>query len=410
MKVLMIHTFHHPRGGDSTYTRTLTALLEEAGHQVAHLAMRHPDNEPSVWEARFPVWVDMRHSYTLAGKLAVGMRMMWSRQAAQACAELIADFQPDIAHLQHMHRHLTPSVLDPLNAAGVPVVWTVHDYELICPSGHLFASGAPCQRCKGGDYRHAIAQRCKWGAVLPSAAVALEQAIHRLKRVWWRVDRFLCPSRFLAGRLADFGVPADRIAALPNPLDIRAHPPATAPGQGWLYAGRLAVEKGVEIAIAAAQQLPQHRLRICGDGPLGPMLRRRAAGHAQIEFLGHLPSEQLAQQIREAAVVAVPSRWYENFPYAVLEAQAAGRAVVASHIGGIPEQIEHGVDGMLVPPGDVGAIAAAVGGLLEDPARAVALGEAGRERVRERLQPARHLQAVLGHYTALIGSPASTAG
>jgi glycosyltransferase involved in cell wall biosynthesis len=398
MRILMIHTFHHPRGGDSTYTRALTGLLEDAGHTVAHLAMRHPDNEPSIWEARFPTWVDPRKRQGRLASAAQGMRMVWSRQAAESCAELIADFRPDIAHLQHVHRHLTPSVLDPLNAAGVPVVWTVHDYELICPSGHLFTDGAPCQRCQGGDYRHAIRQRCKWGRLLPSAAVALEQTVHRLKGVWQRVDRFLCPSRFLAGRLAAFGVPAQRITPLNNPLDLSAHPAATAPGSGWLYAGRLAVEKGVEVIIEAARSLPEHPLRICGDGPIADDLRRLAAGLPQVTFLGHLPADRLAAEIRRASVIAVPSRWYENFPYAVLEAQAAGRAVVASDIGGIPEQIDHGIDGMLVPPSDPAAMAAAVGGLLADPAAATRMGRAARARIAARLDPRDHLRAVEAIY------------
>ncbi|MDG1480011.1 MAG: glycosyltransferase [Myxococcota bacterium] len=398
MRVLMIHTFHHPRGGDSTYTRSLTGLLENAGHTVAHLAMRHPDNEPSTWEARFPAWVDLRQSRGRLANAAQAMRMVWSREAAESCAALIADFKPDVAHLQHVHRHLTPSVLDPLNAAGVPVVWTVHDYELICPSGHLFTAGAPCERCRNGDYRNAIRQRCKWGALLPSAAVALEQTIHRKKNVWGRVDRFLCPSRFLAGRLEAFGVPADRITPLNNPLDLTVHPPATAPGQGWLYAGRLAEEKGVEIVIEAARQLPTHPLRICGDGPIAADLRRQAAGMSHVSFLGHLPTDQLAGEIRRAAVIAVPSRWYENFPYAVLEAQAASRAVVASAIGGIPEQIESGVNGLLVPPSDPAAMAAAVGSLLADPDAALRMGRAARQRIAERLNPADHLATVESIY------------
>lgn len=402
MRVLMIHTFHHPRGGDSTYTRALTGLLTEAGHEVIPLAMRHPDNEPSPWEARFPPWVDMRERRSLVGKLILGARMMWSRPAARSCRAFLEDFQPDVAHLQHVHRHLTPSVLDPLNAAGVPTVWTVHDYELICPAGHLFSQGAPCERCRDGDYRHAIRRRCKWGERLPSAAVALEQTIHRLRRVWWRVDRFLCPSRFLAGKLVDFGVPAARVQPLPNPLNVDHHPQAQGPGEGWLYAGRLAAEKGVAVLLAAARRLPGRLLRICGDGPMAAALKREAADLPWVQFLGHLPPEQLAAQIRSARVIAVPSRWYENFPYAVLEAQAAGRAVVASSVGGIPEQIASGIDGVLVPPDDPDALANAVGGLLDDPVRAAEMGAAARSRVARTLRPADHLASVLGVYRSLL--------
>ncbi|MEL6341800.1 MAG: glycosyltransferase [Myxococcota bacterium] len=401
MRVLMIHTFHHPRGGDSTYTRSLTRLLEQRGHDVIPLAMRHPDNDPSPWEARFPPWVDMREVNTPLQGLLAGRRMMWSRPAARSCAALIDDVRPDVAHLQHVHRHLTPSVLDPLNAAGIPVVWTVHDYELICPAGHLFSQGEPCERCKDGDYRHAVRRRCKWGELLPSAAVALEKTMHRLRRVWWRVDRFLCPSQFLANKLVEFGVPAARVHALHNPLDLSEHRAGQGPGQGWLYAGRLADEKGVQVILRAAKMLPDRPLRICGDGPMARSLKQQARDLPWVRFLGHLPPEQLAEQIRSARVIAVPSRWYENFPYAVLEAQAAARAVVASRIGGIPEQITDGVDGRLVPPDDPRALARAVGELLDDPAQAQRLGQAGRARVGDTLRPADHVDAIVQLYQGL---------
>ena len=402
MRVLMINTFHHPRGGDATYTRSLSGLLEGAGHEVIPLAMRHPDNTPSIWERRFVSWVDMRDAPDASARLRLGMRMFWSREAARACADLIAEHPPDIAHLQHIHRHLTPSVLDPLKAAGVPVIWTVHDYELICPEGHLFTRGAPCTRCKGHRYSEAVRLRCKWGRLGPSVAAALEKELHHRKRVWERVDRFLCPSAFLANKLIDFGVPAARVIHRPNFMDPGPEPPATAPGEGWLYAGRLSPEKGVDLALAAARRLPAHPLFICGTGPMEAELRQRAAELPHVHFLGHLPPSHLDRVMRSVRVVVVPSRWYENFPYAVLEAQAAGRAVVAADIGGIPEQITHGEDGLLVPPDDTDALTHAVAELLTHPARATALGKRGATRVRAHLGPAEHLDSILSIYDEVL--------
>lgn len=404
MRVLMVNTFHHPRGGDATYTRTLTQLLRQADHEVIPLAMRHPDNEPDPWERRFVSWVDMRRARSTLEQAHLGLRMFWSREAARACEALVADVQPDVAHLQHIHRHLTPSVLDPLNAAGVPVVWTVHDYELVCPEGHLFSQGAPCERCRGHRYGEAVRRRCKWGRLGPSLAAALEKELHRRKGVWERVDRFLCPSRFLAETLVRFGVPADRVQHRPNFIDARLHPTSDDPGEGVLYAGRLSTEKGVEVALRAARSLPEHPFLVCGSGPLERELREEAADLPHVHFLGHVPPTHLARIIRQVRAVVVPSRWYENFPYAVLEAQAAGRAVVASDIGGIPEQITHGVDGLLVPPGDAPALREALRSLLEDPELAGRLGKAAAARVRRELAPEDHRAAILGVYEALAGA------
>ena len=404
MKILMVNTFHYPRGGDANYSRGLSRLLTSAGHEVIPLAMRHPDNEPSEWEGRFVSWIDIREAPFPAQRLALLGRMFWSREAARAARDLIAELQPDVAHLQHIHRHITPSVLDPLNSAGIPVVWTVHDYELICPQGHLFTAGAPCERCKGHNYLEAIRHRCKWGELGASVAAAFEKELHQRRGVWERVDRFLCPSAFLANRLVDFGVPAERVVHQPNFLDPADHPRSTGVGEGWLYAGRLAPEKGVDLLLEVARRLPaRHRLWICGTGPLEATLKARAADLPQIRFLGHLPPNALAELIRRVRVVAVPSIWYENFPYAVLEAQSAARAVIASDIGGIPEQIDSGVDGLLAPPGQAGAWAEAVGRLLDDPNLAASMGERGAERVRARLAPADHLRAIESIYVDLCG-------
>ena len=405
VKILMVNSFHHARGGDTTYTLSLSRLLEAGGHSVVTLSMRHPDNEPSVWEGRFPSWVDLRGSTTLMDRARTARSMLWSADAARATAALIAEQRPDVAHLQHIHRHLTPSVLDPINAAGIPVVWTVHDYELVCPAGTLFTEGAPCERCRGHRYWEAPLHRCKWGSPVVSGAVALEKALHRLRRVWWRVDRFLCPSAFLAETLVRFGVPADRVTHLPNFVDADAIEVGAAPGEGVVYAGRLAEEKGVDTLIEAARRLGPVPVDICGAGPADAELRRAARDLPWVRFRGHVPQRALAALLRGARAVAVPSRWYENFPYAVLEAQAAGRAVVASRIGGIPEQIEDGVDGRLVPPGDPDALAAALRGLVEHPEDALRLGAGGRARVLATLSPSRHLDRLLAIYGEVSKSP-----
>lgn len=399
MKILMVNTFHHRRGGDATYALTLSRRLEAAGHEVVPLAMRHPDNEPSVWEPWFVGQIDHRDLRGRTDRLRALARLVHHPGSARAAAGLIAKTKPDLVHLQHVHRHLTPSVVDPAVRAGIPVVWTVHDYELVCPSGHLFANGAPCEACKGHRYQNAVLKRCKRGDVVLSAAAAFEKAAHVATGLWRKIDRFLCPSAFLAQKLVDFGVPADRVFVQPNFVEVDA--PPSPGGSGWLYAGRLSEEKGVRLLVDAARLLPDQRLVICGAGPLEGELRARARGLANIEWRGHVPKADLDRALRDAAVVAVPSLWYENLPYAVAEAQAAGKAVVASRIGGIPELVDDGRDGVLVPPADPRALADAVRGLLADPERARRLGLAGHDRVKTRMDPDAHLERILAHYEAV---------
>ena len=164
---------------------------------------------------------------------------------------------------------------------------------------------------------------------------------------------------------------------------------------------RVANEDLVAVDRDAARLLPDHALRICGDGPIAGDLKRRAADLSNVSFLGHLSPERLATEIKQTAVITVPSRWYENFPYAVLEGMAAERAVVASAIGGLPEQFEHGVNGLLVPPSASVAMAEAVGGLLSNPDEAQRMGKAARVRIATRLDPEDHRRAVEAVYREL---------
>jgi glycosyltransferase involved in cell wall biosynthesis len=374
----MVSSFLHHRGGDGTCIALTTGALEARGHEVIPFAMRHPDNPPNVWDTRFPPQRDVWGASGLARVREV-LGGIWNVGAARALDALLADVRVDVAHLHHVHRHLTPSVLGPLRRRGVRVVWTVHDYELVCPNAALWTEDAPCERCLGHRYHEAVRHRCKRESRAQSAAVALEKAVHAAAGVWGRVDRFVCPSRFAADRLVRFGIDPARVTHLPNPVEDT--PAREEAGGPVVFAGRLSPEKGVDVLIAAARRLPDRPFRVVGGGPELERLRRGAP--ANVTFVGGLDRAGVARELLAAGVVAVPSRWQENDPYAVLEAQAAGRPVVASAVGGIPEQIAHDVDGLLVPPGNPVALADAIGRLLEAPATAARIGANAHARVRQ---------------------------
>ena len=135
-------------------------------------------------------------------------------------------------------------------------------------------------------------------------------------------------------------------------------------------------------------------LDIAGDGPARAELEALAAVEApgRVTFHGRLPKDELHDLLRRSAVAVVPSTWYENQPMAVLEALAVGLPVIGSDLGGIPELIDPGHDGLLVPPGDDKALATAMGELLADPARAFAMGQNGRRKIEAEFPPSLHLE------------------
>jgi glycosyltransferase involved in cell wall biosynthesis len=397
MRVLHVNKFLYRRGGAEAYMLDVAARQAAAGHEVELFGMTHPENAPQRFSAHFPRFVQLEPPPPgLHRRVAATARMVWSPAARRGMEEVVRAFRPDVVHLHNIYHQLSPSVLRPLAELGVPAVMTLHDYKLTCPSYLLLDHGKVCEACLDGRFRHAVARRCKDGSLGASAVLALESAVHRRAGAYDPVGVFICPSRFLAARMAAGGVYPDRLRVLAGFVDAAGVVPKAAPGGPVVYAGRLSAEKGVDVLVQALAGLPAATLEVAGDGPERPALEALAAARApgRVRFLGRLARDRLLELVRSAAVVAVPSRCHENQPMAVLEAFACGVPVVASDLGGLPELVEPGRYGEIVPADDPGRLAAALAALLADPGRALAMGRAARALVERSFTPERHLQGL----------------
>jgi glycosyltransferase involved in cell wall biosynthesis len=166
---------------------------------------------------------------------------------------------------------------------------------------------------------------------------------------------------------------------------------------------RLVPQKGLDVLLEAfARVPPPARLVIAGAGTLRPVLEARAVMPdlvGRVAFLG--PRADSAAVMAALDLFVLPSRW-EGFGLVLLEAMAAGRAIVASRVSAIPEVVAEGETALLVPPDDPGALAAAIVALLDDPARRQAMGAAGRARVRQEFAPDRLVRATLDLYRTVL--------
>ena len=279
---------------------------------------------------------------------------------------------------------------------------TLHDYKLACPTYRFLDHGAPCEACLAHRFWEPLLKRCNGGSLGASAVNAAELSLHTIGGAYAPVGIFACPSRFLEAKMRQGKVFPDRLRWIPNFVDVGAVAAAAAPGNGRVvFAGRLSDEKGVDTLVEAVAATPglearRRRRRARPPGARGAGGRRGVAG--RVRFHGRLPFEGVQELLRASSVAVCPSRWYENQPLAVLEAFACGLPVVGTGLGGIPELIEPGVDGAIVPPNDPAALGAALRHLAEDPARAHAMGAAGRAKVERAFTSDLHLERLWGLY------------
>jgi glycosyltransferase involved in cell wall biosynthesis len=410
MRVLHVNKFLYRRGGAEGYMLDLVALQRAAGHEVELFGMRHPDNPPYRFAEHFPTQVELEPAPSgLRRRAAATARMLWSPSCRRAMDAVVGAFRPDVVHLHNVYHQLSPSVLRPLAERRIPAVMTLHDYKLACPSYLFLDHGRVCEACLDGRFRHAVARRCKDGSLAASAVLALESRLHRAVGAYDPVGVFVCPSRFLAGRMAAAGVYPDRLRVVGHFVDTAGVSPKSRPGGGVVYAGRLSPEKGVDTLVEAMGRLGHARLDVAGDGPQRHALEALAAERApgRVRFHGRLPRERVLDLFRAAAVAVMPSRCHENQPMAVLEAFACGLPVVVTSLGGMPELVEPGRDGHVVRPGDPAALADALAELLAAPDRALAMGRAARAKAELAFAPGRHLEQLEELYRGLSRAPAT---
>ncbi len=422
MRVLQVNKFHYAKGGAERTYLDLSQALRERGHEVNHLSMTHESNLAARPGDHFVGGVDYRGKLGALEKVRHGVRAIWNAEAAGAARAMAREGEPPVAHLHNIYHQLSPSIISAFHDEGVPMVQTLHDYKLVCPAYLLMTEGEICERCRGGRYLEAVRHRCLLDSRGASLIGAIEAFVHAGLHTYEKVDTFLCPSRFLMEKLASFGIARKSLLHLPHFVPIERY--RAAEGEvprplECVYVGRLSREKGVATLIEAMEKLPPGRLRlnVLGDGPLRATLQDRASRLTgdRVRFLGYIAGEALHETIRTAAFAVVPSEWYENLPYAVLEPFALGRPVVGARIGGIPELVIDGITGRLHESGDSDSLAQALLWMTGPEADLALMGRSARRKIESEHGLDLHLDRLLSIYRALrageapVGAEESTA-
>jgi glycosyltransferase involved in cell wall biosynthesis len=380
---MLLHNRYQQGGGEDAVVAAEADLLRRYGHQVLTEIVSNDA-------------IDGFGARVTSAILASFNPIM-----ARNVGTVVDGFRPDVMHVHNFFPRLSPQVHRAVARRGIAVVQTLHNFRLMCAAATFFRDGKPCEACLGRIGVPAIRHACYRGSRVGSAAVVAMQATARVRNIWERdVDRFIALTEFARQKFIEGGLSPSRIVVKPNFTDASGLSPRSRKHRGALFVGRLATEKGVRVLVDAWQRLPGHPLTVIGSGPLERELRGTAPPN--VVFAGNQPPAVVADAMQRAALLVVPSLWYEGFPMVVIEAAASGLPVLASRIGSLAEIVEPGVLGELFTAGSADELAAAAVDLLGRPEHIAVLSRRSRLRHAELYSAEVNIKAVERVYEAAI--------
>lgn len=354
MKVLMVNKFLYPNGGSETYIFKLGEYLISQGHEVQYFGMEHEERCVGNHAEAYTSNMDF-HTGPNLSKFTYPIKTIYSFEARKQIRKVLEDFQPDVVHLNNFTYQITPSVILEIvkwrkeNGRNCQIVYTAHDYNLVCPNHMLNNPNTHknCEKCLGGHFMNCAKGKCIHGSAAKSVIGAVEGFFWMWKGTYKYIDSVICCSRFMKAKMDTSPTFKDKTIVFHNFIDKVKWKDVNKKDY-ILYFGRYSEEKGIGTLVNVCKSLPDIPFIFAGTGPLNDEIK----GVNNIKNVGFQKGEALKTLIREARFSIYPSEWYENCPFSVMESQIYGTPVLGSNIGGIPELIQSGRTGELFKAGD----------------------------------------------------------
>lgn len=355
MKILMINKFLYPNGGSETYIFKLGDYLKNIGHEVQYFGMEHEGRCVGNSVNSYTSDMDF-HNGSMLSKLTYPIKTIYSIEARKKIRLVLNDFKPDVCHLNNFNYQLTPSIILEIvkwrkeTGNKCRIVFTAHDYQLICPNHQLKnpITHENCEKCLGGKFINCVQGKCIHGSTVKSAVGMLEAYFWKINGVYKYIDKIICCSEFLKKKMDSNPLFAKKTIALHNFVE-RVEWKEIEKKDYILYFGRFSEEKGISTLLKACEFLPEIQFIFAGSGPL----ENKVNEVSNIKNVGFQRGEALDKLIREAKFTIYPSEWYENCPFSVMESQMYGTPVIGAKIGGIPELLVEEKTGELFQTGNV---------------------------------------------------------
>ena len=390
MNILMLHNSYQFRGGEDESFESEVRMLRDAGHYVDTIHL----NNDRVDEI---------------GRFQVALNSIWSKPSFDLVNSKLRERNFDVMHVQNFFPMLSPSVYAAAKKNGVPVVQTLRNYRLLCPSTVLYRNGHICEDCLHKTFKiPGIIHSCYRDSVLSSAAVAAMTAFNTLKGTWRNdVDLYICLTAFSRQKFVEAGFN-------PNKIIVKSNFVYPDPGVGLgedgylLFAGRLTSEKGIETLLSAWERLKSPgKLKIVGEGPLESRVREIVARNSGVEWVGPKSSSEVKEMMGAARALVFPSEWYEPFGRVAIESFAKGTPVVTARLAGLAEIVRDGETGLLFNPGDPEDLAQKMDRVINHPDEFRAMRPAARAEYEATYTIEQNLGALIRAYKSVARSRVS---
>jgi glycosyltransferase involved in cell wall biosynthesis len=342
----------------------LAEELKAKGHEVEYFGMYDEKNTVGNSLGIYTTNMDF-HSKGIA-RFLYPFKIIYSTEARKKLGKVLDHFKPDVVHMNNINFQLTPSVIYAVKKRNIPLVQTVHDYQMICPNHLLYSFGEvkPCERCIGGSKFNCVKHSCIHGSKVKSLIGAIEAKLYESLKTYQKVDLYICPSYFLEKKLlAASELYRGKTLTVHNFIEKKPLPEKVTPEKPYVaFAARLSKEKGVTLLCEAAKLLPDYSFLVAGSGPDGECLKEVP----NITMKGFLSGDELISLMANAKVMLLPSVCYENCPLSILETHSFGVPVITMNSGGMAELVEDGKTGALINEPTPEAVATAIRRCFED--------------------------------------------
>lgn len=402
MKILLVNKFHYLKGGSEKYYFDLAKLLKEHGHEVAFFSMQDEKNIKTDCKEYFVENSDMNSK-----NIFKALDVIYSKKNKKAMEKALDDFKPDIVHLNNFQRQLSASIIKPIKKRNIPIVFTAHDLQAICPAIVMLDNEKNiCDKCINGKYMNCIKGKCIKNSSLKSLLGAIEGKYYRNKKIYPKqIDKIITPSEFYKEKLEEDGIKSEKIEALHNFIDIDDYNVKIEDEGYALYYGRIIKEKGVLNLIKAFKNIKNYQLYIAGDGPDIEKVKKYIKDNKledKIKLLGFLNSDEVKEYVRKARFIVVPSVWYENCPYSVLETLVMGKPIIGSNLGGIPELVKDNENGLIYKYNDIKELGNKMQELFDNKEKAMQLGKVAKENAKKDFSKELYYNKIMDVYKEVL--------